>query len=90
MFLTRLGFGSRMVITGDITQVDLPEGASGLQLVTKVLGDIVIGDLLTTASTVGHAMKVSDASRALGTVIGKALSAFRGDRGLIPILIALQ
>jgi len=40
MFLTRLGFGSKMVITGDVTQVDLPTGASGLQLVTKVLGDI--------------------------------------------------
>jgi len=40
MFLTRLGFGSKMVVTGDITQVDLPTGASGLQLVTRVLGDI--------------------------------------------------
>jgi phosphate starvation-inducible PhoH-like protein len=40
MFLTRLGFGSRMVITGDITQIDLPANASGLQLVTKVLNDI--------------------------------------------------
>jgi phosphate starvation-inducible PhoH-like protein len=29
MFLTRLGFGTRMVVTGDITQVDLPQGASG-------------------------------------------------------------
>lgn len=40
MFLTRLGFGSKMVITGDITQIDLPAGASGLQLVTRVLNDI--------------------------------------------------
>ncbi|WP_233255742.1 PhoH family protein [Naasia lichenicola] len=40
MFLTRLGFGSKMVITGDITQVDLPTGASGLQLVTKVLNEV--------------------------------------------------
>ncbi len=40
MFLTRLGFGSKMVVTGDITQVDLPAGASGLQLVTRVLEDI--------------------------------------------------
>jgi phosphate starvation-inducible PhoH-like protein len=40
MFLTRLGFGSRMVVTGDVTQVDLPTGASGLQLVTRVLDDI--------------------------------------------------
>jgi phosphate starvation-inducible PhoH-like protein len=38
MFLTRLGFGSRMVVTGDITQVDLPTGqASGLRLVQDIL-----------------------------------------------------
>ncbi len=40
MFLTRLGFGTKMVVTGDITQVDLPQGASGLRLVTRVLDDI--------------------------------------------------
>jgi phosphate starvation-inducible PhoH-like protein len=40
MFLTRLGFGTRMVVTGDITQVDLPEGVSGLRLASRVLGDI--------------------------------------------------
>lgn len=40
MFLTRLGFGSRMVITGDVTQVDLPGGASGLKLVGGILEDI--------------------------------------------------
>ncbi|MBN9607277.1 MAG: PhoH family protein [Actinomycetales bacterium] len=40
MFLTRLGFGTRMVVTGDITQIDLPAAASGLQLVTKVLADV--------------------------------------------------
>jgi phosphate starvation-inducible PhoH-like protein len=38
MFLTRLGFGSRMVVTGDVTQVDLPAGqASGLRLVQEIL-----------------------------------------------------
>ena len=41
MFLTRLGFGSRAVVTGDITQVDLPQGArSGLIVVQEILGDI--------------------------------------------------
>jgi phosphate starvation-inducible PhoH-like protein len=40
MFLTRLGFGTKMVVTGDITQIDLPEGASGLQLVTRVLDHV--------------------------------------------------
>ena len=38
MFLTRLGFNSKMVITGDVTQVDLPEGrASGLSRVRGIL-----------------------------------------------------
>ena len=41
MFLTRLGFGSKAVITGDITQVDLPRGkASGLILIQKILKDV--------------------------------------------------
>lgn len=41
MFLTRLGFGSKMVITGDITQVDLPrEDQSGLIEIQKVLSQI--------------------------------------------------
>jgi phosphate starvation-inducible PhoH-like protein len=41
MFLTRLGFGSRMVVTGDITQVDLPrDQQSGLIVVADVLQSI--------------------------------------------------
>ena len=41
MFLTRLGFGSKMVVTGDITQVDLPrEQQSGLIVVGEVLDEI--------------------------------------------------
>ena len=41
MFLTRLGFGSKMVITGDVTQVDLPGGtSSGLRQVQHVLGGV--------------------------------------------------
>jgi phosphate starvation-inducible PhoH-like protein len=41
MFLTRLGFGSRMVVTGDVTQVDLPAGTqSGLRVVQQILEGI--------------------------------------------------
>ena len=41
MFLTRLGFGSKAVVTGDITQVDLPEGRkSGLNEVRRILGNV--------------------------------------------------
>ncbi len=42
MFLTRLGFGSKVVVTGDVTQIDLPEGRgrSGLQAVRSILDGI--------------------------------------------------
>ena len=57
MFLTRIGFGSRVVITGDITQIDLPEDkTSGLKVAMKVLDgieDIAICTL-TGADVVRH------------------------------------
>jgi phosphate starvation-inducible PhoH-like protein len=40
MFLTRLGFGSKAVVNGDATQVDLQGGASGLEVVEQILADI--------------------------------------------------
>ena len=41
MFLTRLGFNSRMVVTGDVTQIDLPDGKqSGLKQVIRILQDV--------------------------------------------------
>ena len=41
MFLTRLGFGSKMVVTGDTSQVDLPRGTvSGLRVARRILADI--------------------------------------------------
>lgn len=49
MFLTRLGFGSKIVVTGDISQVDLPRGhVSGLRIVRRILDgidDIYFADL---------------------------------------------
>lgn len=58
MFLTRLGFGSQMVITGDVTQVDLPGGASGLKLVGGILGDIedIHFHQLTAQDVVRHSL----------------------------------
>ena len=58
MFLTRLGFGTRMVVTGDITQVDLPQGASGLRLVTRVLknSDDIHFATLTSDDVVRHTL----------------------------------
>ncbi len=40
MFLTRLGFGSKIVVTGDVTQVDLPRGVSGLREVRGILDGV--------------------------------------------------
>jgi phosphate starvation-inducible PhoH-like protein len=57
MFLTRLGFGSKMVVTGDVTQVDLPGGiTSGLRIVEGILGEIndVSFQRLTSHDVVRH------------------------------------
>jgi hypothetical protein len=53
-------------------------------------GAIAVGDLLTTSSTPGHAMRAGDSVAAFGTVIGKALRPLATGKGLIPILVALQ
>ena len=53
-------------------------------------GAVVVGDLLTTSATPGHAMKATDRDRALGAVLGKALQPLSEGRELVPILIALQ
>ncbi|MDD2420630.1 MAG: PhoH family protein [Heliobacteriaceae bacterium] len=55
MFLTRIGYGSQAVVTGDITQVDLPRGSrSGLIIVQKILQDIegISFQFLTAADVV--------------------------------------
>jgi phosphate starvation-inducible PhoH-like protein len=57
MFLTRLGFGSRIVVTGDVTQVDLPSGqTSGLRVVQDILDgvDDVYFSRLTSHDVVRH------------------------------------
>ena len=40
MFLTRLGFNSKMIVTGDVTQIDLPGGTSGLKVAKNILKDV--------------------------------------------------
>lgn len=57
MFLTRLGFGSKVVVTGDVTQVDLPGGVtSGLRVVEGILGGVedVAFCRLTSSDVVRH------------------------------------
>jgi len=82
MFLTRIGFGSTAVVTGDVTQVDLPRGtASGLRDAVEVLKDIegVSFTFFTARDVVRHALvqrivrayekQVTD-SAVSGTVVG--------------------
>lgn len=51
---------------------------------------IEVGDLLTTSSTPGYAMKAADPARAVGSVIGKALQSLPEGKSLIPVLVTLQ
>jgi phosphate starvation-inducible PhoH-like protein len=75
MFLTRLGFGSKMVITGDITQNDLPNGQrSGLQIIRNILdgvADIAFMDLnaedVVRHRLIGDIVKAYDAYEAQKT-----------------------
>jgi phosphate starvation-inducible PhoH-like protein len=68
MFLTRLGFGSKMVITGDVTQVDLPHGTqSGLKIVQDILEGVDdICFLTLTAEDVVRNRLVGDIVTAYG------------------------
>jgi hypothetical protein len=78
-------------------RVETPKQRLPISLVGKVccmvdatFGAIKVGDMLTTSSTVGHAMKAADPSKAYGAVIGKALGRLSEGKGLIPILVVLQ
>jgi len=84
MFLTRLGFGSKMIVTGDITQVDLPANVSGLKLATQILGDMddVHIATLTSADVVRHTLvaKIVDAYTLHEQKAQAALAKRKGDK----------
>lgn len=65
MFLTRLGFNSKMIVTGDITQIDLPTGSSGLRTAVEVLSKVegMHFATLTSEDVVRHSLvaKIVDA-----------------------------
>ena len=91
MFLTRLGFGSKIVITGDVTQIDLPEEkVSGLKDAIRVLEgveDIAICTL-TSSNVVRHALvqkiinayEKAEQRRSEGKAGAKNTSAYKGNR----------
>ncbi|MEY8015522.1 PhoH family protein [Mycobacterium servetii] len=89
MFLTRLGFGSKIVVTGDITQIDLPGGSrSGLRSAMEILDsvdDIHIAEL-TSADVVRHRLvsEIVDAyarSEQPGLTMNRAARRSSGSRG---------
>ncbi len=73
MFLTRIGYGSKAVITGDITQVDLPAGKkSGLKTVARILKDIEdIGFMYFNTTDVVRHKLVQDIIKAYERYEGK-------------------
>ncbi len=80
MFLTRLGFGSKMVVTGDVTQVDLPTGThSGLRAVRDILADVedIYFATLTSADVVRHRL-VSSIVEAYGKHDARQQRSHRG------------
>jgi phosphate starvation-inducible PhoH-like protein len=84
MFLTRLGFGSKVVVTGDVTQIDLPAGTrSGLKIVQEILDDIEDVEFchLTSHDVVRHKL------------VGRIVDAYnrwdaRNDEGTRPVRAA--
>src|SRR3954465_1255182 len=82
MFLTRLGFGSKMVVTGDVTQGDLPSGTrSGLRIVEEILTGIedVAFNRLTSHDVVRHRL-VAHIVAAYDSYEGRQESGEPGDR----------
>jgi len=53
-------------------------------------GAIQPGDMLTTSSTPGHAMRVSDHARAAGAILGKAMTGLSEGKGMVLVLVTLQ
>jgi hypothetical protein len=71
--------GKNVALTGRVyVQADTSNGA------------IKPGDMLTTSSTPGHAMKVSDHVRAQGAILGKAMTALSEGQGMVLVLVTLQ
>lgn len=73
------------------------EGGQNVALTGRVyvradasFGAIKPGDLLTTSDTPGHAMKVTDSSKAQGAILGKAMTKLADGQGMVLVLVSLQ
>jgi hypothetical protein len=90
--------GANGVNTGIIlSQPGVNEGGQNVALSGRVyvqadatFGAIKPGDLLTTSNTPGHAMKVTEHTRAQGAILGKAMSELKTGQGMVLVLVTLQ
>jgi hypothetical protein len=84
--------GMLMGQRGSIADGQYPVALSGRVwcYVDARFGRVEPGDLLTTSNTPGHAMKASDADRARGAVIGKAMTGLQSGNGLVLVLVQPQ
>ncbi|MFH1523069.1 MAG: hypothetical protein ABIE43_04615 [Patescibacteria group bacterium] len=72
---------------------ELPQVAMAGTVPVKVCnenGEIIPGDMLTTSSISGYAMKCTDFEKCFGATIGKALEIFSGEKGVVNMLVGLQ
>ncbi len=86
------GLRPAIVLDNGAEQTSVPVALTG-KVYCKVDADyssVEVGDLLTTSSTPGYAMKAMDSARYFGSILGKALAPLTEGRGLVPILVALQ
>ena len=58
--------------------------------VSAMNGPIRVGDLLTTSSTPGHAMRCANRAKCVGAIVGKALEPLAGGKGIIKVLVMLR
>lgn len=85
--------GLTLTQTGSVAQGEHPVAMNGRVwcfVDADAGGAVRAGDLLTTSSTPGHAMRVGDTMRSQGAIIGKAMSSLESGRGLVLVLVSLQ
>ncbi len=84
--------GMRMGQAGTLADGKHPVALSGRVYVwaDATRGAIRPGDLLTTSTTPGHAMKVGNSAKAQGAIIGKAMTGLKTGKGLVLVLVTLQ
>lgn len=84
--------GLTLTQAGTVADGELPIAKVGRVwvLADADAAEITAGDLLTTASTPGHAMKAADFTKSQGAILGKAMSGLKSGKGYVLVLVGLQ